>query len=138
MPIPRKPYPSDVSDDEWSLVAPHLALLPEGSGQRSYALRQVFNGSLYREDGRALALDVERFAAVGDRLSDAQRWLRAGCFETLAEDLRIVLRLAAGRRAAQGGDHRQPHPALHARERRARRLRRGQAQERLETTGRFY
>lgn len=27
----------------------------------------------------------------------AQRWLRAGCFEALAEDLRILLRLAAGR-----------------------------------------
>jgi len=27
----------------------------------------------------------------------AQRWLRAGCFEALAEDLRAVLRLAAGR-----------------------------------------
>ncbi|MGL1102733.1 transposase, partial [Vibrio parahaemolyticus] len=27
----------------------------------------------------------------------AQRWLSAGCFEQLAEDLRAVLRLAAGR-----------------------------------------
>jgi hypothetical protein len=24
----RKPYPSDVSDDEWALVAPYLTLLP--------------------------------------------------------------------------------------------------------------
>jgi len=29
----------------------------------------------------------------------ARRWLRAGCFEALAEDLRTVLRLAAGRPA---------------------------------------
>jgi len=28
----------------------------------------------------------------------AQRWLRAGCFEALAEDLRALLRLAAGRK----------------------------------------
>jgi len=28
-----------------------------------------------------------------------QRWLAAGCFEALADDLRAVLRLAAGRRA---------------------------------------
>src|SRR4028119_1269587 len=27
----------------------------------------------------------------------AQRWLNAGCFEALADDLRAVLRLAAGR-----------------------------------------
>jgi transposase len=29
----------------------------------------------------------------------AQRWLGAGCFAALAEDLRIILRLAAGRGA---------------------------------------
>jgi len=28
----RKPYPSDVSDDEWALVAPYLTLLPEHVG----------------------------------------------------------------------------------------------------------
>ena len=40
----RKPYPSDVSDDKWALVAPYLTLLPEKSGQRSHPLREVFNG----------------------------------------------------------------------------------------------
>ena len=30
----RKPYPSDVSEDEWALVAPYLTLLPEEAGQR--------------------------------------------------------------------------------------------------------
>ena len=29
-----------------------------------------------------------------------RRWVRAGCFETLAEDLRVLLRLAAHRNAA--------------------------------------
>ena len=29
----------------------------------------------------------------------AQRWLAAGCFEALADDLRVVLRRAAGRKA---------------------------------------
>jgi hypothetical protein len=29
MTIARKPYPSDVSDEEWSLVAPYLALMRE-------------------------------------------------------------------------------------------------------------
>jgi transposase len=47
MSISRKPYPSDISDDEWSLVAPYLTLLPEASGQRVYALREVFNGLRY-------------------------------------------------------------------------------------------
>ena len=43
----RKPYPSDVSDDEWALVAPYLTLLPEDAGQREHALREVFNGLRY-------------------------------------------------------------------------------------------
>ncbi|WP_236034063.1 IS5 family transposase [Belnapia mucosa] len=43
----RKPYPSDVSDDEWALVAPYLTLLPETAGQREHALREVFNGLRY-------------------------------------------------------------------------------------------
>ena len=40
----RTPYPTDVSDDEWAFVAPYLTLLPEDAGQRTYSLREVFNG----------------------------------------------------------------------------------------------
>lgn len=39
----RKPYPSDVSDEEWALVAAYLALLREDCRQRRYPLREVFN-----------------------------------------------------------------------------------------------
>ncbi len=30
----RKPYPSDVSNEEWALVAPYLTLLREDAAQR--------------------------------------------------------------------------------------------------------
>ncbi len=40
----RKPDPSDVLDEEWTLVAPYLMLLPEAAGQREQGLRDVFNG----------------------------------------------------------------------------------------------
>jgi transposase len=36
-----------VSDEEWALVAPYLALLPEEAGQREHSLREVFNGLRY-------------------------------------------------------------------------------------------
>ena len=39
----RKPYPSDVSDEEWNFVAPYLALIDEHSPQRRHSLREVFN-----------------------------------------------------------------------------------------------
>jgi transposase len=42
----RKPYPSDVSDEEWSLVIPHLTLMTETPPQRDYPLRELFNAAL--------------------------------------------------------------------------------------------
>jgi hypothetical protein len=41
MPNRRKPYPSDVSDDEWSLVAPYLTLMREDAAQREHPLREL-------------------------------------------------------------------------------------------------
>ncbi len=94
----RKPYPSDVSDEEWALVAPYLTLLREDAGQREHALREVFNGLRYVVRSgfpwRLMPHDLPPWFAVSQQ---AQRWLAAGCFEQLAEDLRAVLRMAAGR-----------------------------------------
>jgi transposase len=43
-PVPtRKPYPTDVSDEEWAFVASYLTLMREDAPQRDYALREVFN-----------------------------------------------------------------------------------------------
>src|ERR671916_213323 len=93
--ISRKPYPSDVSDDEWALVAPYLMLLPEAAGQRGHSLREVFNGLRYiiktGAPWRWMPNDLPPWAAV---YQQAQRWLNAGCFEELAHDLRAVLHLA--------------------------------------------
>lgn len=43
----RKAYPSDVTDAEWSFVAPYLSLLSEEAKQRRHSLREVFNGLRY-------------------------------------------------------------------------------------------
>ena len=40
----RKPYPSDVTEEEWALVAPYLTLMTEDAPQRTHSLREVFNG----------------------------------------------------------------------------------------------
>jgi transposase len=94
----RKPYPSDVSDDEWSLVVPYLTLMTEDAPQREYPLRELFNGLRYVVRygiaWRAMPNDMPPWSAV---YQQTQRWFSAGCFETLAQDLRAVLRMAAGR-----------------------------------------
>ena len=93
----RQPYPSDVSDEEWALVAPYLTRLSEDVGQREHSLREVFNGLRYvvktGAPWRWMPHDLPPWAAV---YQQAQRWLVAGCFEA---DLRMVLRLAAGHKA---------------------------------------
>jgi len=94
----RRSYPSDVSDDEWTLVAPYLTLLREDAGQREHSLREVFNGLRYvvktGAPWRWMPNDLPPWEAV---YQQAQRWLAAGCFEQLADDLRALLRLASGR-----------------------------------------
>jgi len=99
-PAPRRPYPSDVSDDEWSLVAAYLTLMKEDAPQREYPMRELFNALRYviryGIAWRAMPNDFPPWSAV---YQQAQRWLTAGCFETLAQDLRVVLRLASGRKA---------------------------------------
>ncbi len=94
----RKPYPSDVSDDEWSLVAPYLTLMTEDAPQRDHPLRELFNGLRYVVRygiaWRAMPNDLPPWSAV---YQQTQRWFAAGCFETSAQDLRAVLRMADGR-----------------------------------------
>lgn len=99
-PTARKPYPSDVSDDEWAFVAPYLTLMTEDAPQRTHALREVFNGLRYvvKTGGqwRSMPHDLPPWPAV---YQQTQRWLAAGSFEAIVHDLRALLRLAAGRRA---------------------------------------
>ena len=94
---PRKPYPSDVSDEEWSPVSPYLTLMREDASQRDHPLRELFNGLRYViRNGiawRAMPNDLPPWFAV---YQQSQRWIAAGCFEALAHDLRAVLRLASG------------------------------------------
>ncbi len=93
-------YPSDVSDEEWAFVAPYLALCREDSEQREYNLRAVFNGLRYivRTGGqwRYMPNDLPPWPVV---YQQTQRWIRARCFETMVEDLRMLLREFSGRKA---------------------------------------
>lgn len=96
----RKPYPSDVSDDEWAFVAPYLTLMREDAPQRDHSLREVFNGLRWLVRGgaswRMLPHDLPPWYTV---YQQTQRWLAAGVFEVIVQDLRRLLREIAGRLA---------------------------------------
>ena len=96
----RKPYPSDVSDDEWNFVAPYLTLMTEDAPQRDHSLREVFNGLRWMvrtgATWRMMPHDLPPWYTI---YQQAQRWLKAGVFEHIVHDLREILRLAAGRKA---------------------------------------
>ena len=94
----RRSYPSDVSDEEWALVAPYLALLREEAGQRRHDLREVFNGLRYvvktGAPWRWMPNDLPPWEIV---YGQARRWLAAGVFEAIVHDLRVLLRAGADR-----------------------------------------
>lgn len=97
-PAPRKAYPSDISDEEWALAAPCLTLMREDAGQRDHPLRELLNGLRYLVrtgvPRRSMPHDLPPWDAV---YGQATRWMRAGCFDALAQDLRAVLRMAGER-----------------------------------------
>jgi transposase len=96
----RKPYPTDVSDEEWAFVVPYLALLPVDAEQRKHDLREVFNALRWivraGAPWRLLPNDFPRWEAV---YQQTQRWIKAGAFEAIVHDLRALLRVAQGRTA---------------------------------------
>jgi transposase len=93
-------YANDATDEEWAFVAPYLALCREDSEQREYSLRAALNGLRYivRTGGqwRYMPNDLPPWPMV---YQQTQRWIRARCFETMVEDLRMLLREFSGRKA---------------------------------------
>src|SRR5271170_2394769 len=96
----RKPYPCHVTDDEWALVTPYLTLMREDAPQREHDLREVFNALRWivraGAPWRMMPNDLPPWAVV---YQQTQRWIKAGCFEDRAHDLRAILRMALERKA---------------------------------------
>lgn len=87
-----------MSDEEWAFVAPYLTLMREDAPQRDHSLREVFNGLRWiirtGAQWRMMPNDLPPWYTVNQQ---AQRWLKAGVFEAMVHDLRVLLRLAQGR-----------------------------------------
>ncbi|WP_159087966.1 transposase, partial [Xanthomonas fragariae] len=96
---PRKPYSTDISDEEWAFAAPYLTLMDVQAPQRKYELRAMFNALRWIARAgapwRLLPNDFPPWEAV---YQQTQRWLQAGCFEAMVSDLRSLLRVAQGKK----------------------------------------
>jgi len=94
----RKPYPSDVTDDEWAFVAPYLTLMRPDAPQRVHDLREIFNATRWivraGAPWRYLPGNFPPWEAV---YQQTQRWFASKCFETMTHDLRALLRWLDGR-----------------------------------------
>lgn len=97
---PRTAYTSDVCDAEWEFCQPYLLLMKEDAPQRGCSLREVFNALRYIVrcgcQWRMMPHDLPPWQNV---YQQAQRWMKACCFEAMAHDLRELARLAKRRNA---------------------------------------
>lgn len=94
----RRPYPSDVSDEEWTFVVPYLTLMDPDAPQREHSLRDLFNALrwIVRSGApwRYMPSNFPPWAAVYQQM---RRWMAAGVFEQMVHDLRALLRICDDR-----------------------------------------
>jgi putative transposase len=90
----RTRYPSDVSDDEWTYLAPHLPALKSGGRPRVHAVREIVNAMFSRlRSGcawRLLPHDLPPWKTV---YHDFRLWRVQGVWERVHTVLREVVRV---------------------------------------------
>jgi putative transposase len=101
MNTPRKRYPSDLSDAEWTLLEPLVPAVKPGGRPAHWSRREIVNGIFYarRAGGpwRALPHDLPPWQTV---YGYSWRWRNAGTWETINTALRERVRRAAGRQSS--------------------------------------
>jgi transposase len=94
----RKPYPTDVSDEEWAFLAPYLTLMREDAPQRQHSLRELFNGLRFIARAglqwRFMPNDLPPWHAI---YQQTRRWIDADVFTAIIADLRELIRIGKGR-----------------------------------------
>jgi putative transposase len=94
----RKPYPSDVTDEQWALLEPLIPPARLGGRRRKANLREVLNALFYRNrEGctwRALPHDFPAWKTV---YNYGQWWQWDGTWDRILKTLRERIRVAAGR-----------------------------------------
>ena len=97
----RLRYPSDLTDDEWSLIKPLIPPAKHGGRKREVVVREVLNGVMYvLSTGcqwRYIPKDLPPRSTVYDYFT---RWNHDGTIEKIHYVLYVQCRAAAGREAS--------------------------------------
>jgi transposase len=91
-------YPSDLTDDEWVIIAPMIPPARHGGRKRSVNVREVLNGIFYVLwtgcQWKALPKDLPPKSTVHDYL---ELWNWDGTLERIHHELYVAVREQAGR-----------------------------------------
>ncbi len=94
----RKPYPTDVTDEQWTLLEPMIPPARPGGRPREIDVREVINALFYRNRNgcgwRAMPHDFPAWKTVYNYF---QWWQWDGTWEKMLKTLREQVRVAAGR-----------------------------------------
>ena len=94
-------YPSDLTDDEWAIVAPMIPPARHGGRKRSVNVREVLNGIFYVLwtgcQWKALPKDLPPKSTVHDYL---ELWNWDGTLERIHHALYVAVREQEGREAS--------------------------------------
>jgi putative transposase len=95
---PRTPYPTDLTDNEWALIAPYVPTATPGGRPEKSPTRDILDGIFYLLRGgcawRLLPHDCPPWQMVSQ---DFWRWQQDGTWQVLHARLRGDMRVAAGR-----------------------------------------
>lgn len=98
--MPRRRYPSDLTDAQWGRLEPLLPTTRPGGRPRAHPLREIIDALRYVLRGgiawRALPHDYPPWQTVYHYF---RVWRRDGTWERLNDDLRELVRERAGRQA---------------------------------------
>lgn len=104
--MPRRPYPSDMTEAQWAYLEPLLPAVRPGGRPRAHPLREIVDGIRYvLRTGcqwRALPHEYPPWQTVYHYF---RAWRIDGTWERLNDELREEVRARAGR-------HRQPSAAI--------------------------
>jgi putative transposase len=106
MPAQRPAYATDLSDEEWQLLAPLLPPEKPGGRPRKYPIREVINGIQYILRGgcawRLMPHDLPHWQTAYQTF---RAWRQDGTWRRIHDQLRDMLRTGMGR-------HSQPSAAI--------------------------